>query len=73
MGSTTETYVAYGATERLYHDCARVADYTVPQASDEDVEIPKTKYGEDMGVAVGDSWWYKGNLLSSSLPIQSPF
>lgn len=61
FGSTTETYVAYGATEVLYKNCAKQADYSVPQASQEGIEIPKTKYGEDMGV--GDSWWYKGQLL----------
>ncbi|KAF2100607.1 hypothetical protein NA57DRAFT_74209 [Rhizodiscina lignyota] len=52
-GSTTETYVAYGGTEELYKECAMQADYTVPQAAEEGVEIPKNKYGEDVGTDLG--------------------
>ncbi len=54
----TETYVAYGSTERLYKSCAAQADYTVPNAADRAVELPKTKDGVDRGV--GSGWWYSG-------------
>lgn len=54
----TETYIAYGATQKLYRECASQADYTIPQASEKDGEIPKTSTGIDRGV--GEGWWYKG-------------
>ncbi|KAI9826346.1 MAG: Protein cbp3, mitochondrial [Thelocarpon impressellum] len=56
-GRATETYVAYGVTEKLYKECARQADYSVPQAKDKAVPVPKTNTGVDLGV--GDGWWYK--------------
>lgn len=56
----TETYVAYGACERLVKECARQADYTIPQAREKDVEIPKTKDGEDLGVGTG--WWFESSF-----------
>ncbi|MCJ1307399.1 Protein cbp3, mitochondrial [Agyrium rufum] len=55
--SFTETYVAYGATELLVKECARHAEYTIPQAADLNIELPKTKDGEDLGV--GKGWWYE--------------
>ena len=55
--NTTETYVAYGVCEKLVRECARQADYTIPQARDKNPEIPKTKDGEDLGVGTG--WWYE--------------
>jgi cytochrome b pre-mRNA-processing protein 3 len=58
--SSTETYTAYGATEVLYKECARQADYTIQRAKDEDEEPPKTKDGEDLGV--GEGWWNNGEL-----------
>ena len=39
-------------------ECARVADYKIPQAAEKDKEIPKNDKGEDLGI--GDGWWYKG-------------
>lgn len=56
--ATTETYVAYGSTEMLYAECARQADYDVPQALEKDGEIPKTGTGEDLGVS--ERSWYTG-------------
>ena len=53
----TETYVAYGISERLVKECAQQADYTMPQAYEKGVEIPKTKDGEDLGIGTG--WWYE--------------
>ncbi|KAL6717049.1 Serine carboxypeptidase 3 [Lecanora helva] len=55
--SVTETYIAYGACEKLIKECARQADYTIPQAREKDVEIPRTKDGEDLGVGTG--WWFE--------------
>ncbi|THV53000.1 hypothetical protein BGAL_0062g00160 [Botrytis galanthina] len=52
----TETYTAYGATEELYKTCGAQADYSIPQASDPDAEMPKTEEGEDLGV--GRGWWH---------------
>lgn len=62
--AATETYVAYGVCEELVKQCARKADYTIPQAAEKGVEIPKTKDGEDLGV--GKGWWYEGLPYLSS-------
>ncbi|KAL9015289.1 MAG: hypothetical protein Q9173_000087 [Seirophora scorigena] len=53
----TETYVAYGACEKLIKECARHADYTVPQRYEKNGVIPKTAEGQDLGV--GRGWWYE--------------
>lgn len=53
----TETYVAMGATETLFKECARQADYIVPQAFERNVEVPKNDAGEDVGQGTG--WWYE--------------
>lgn len=58
-GKSTETYTAYGVTERLFKECASQADYSIPQASDPDAEMPKTADGEDLGV--GEGWWHTGD------------
>ncbi|QSZ37701.1 hypothetical protein DSL72_008800 [Monilinia vaccinii-corymbosi] len=52
----TETYTAYGATEELYKTCSAQADYSIPQASDAEAEMPKTQDGEDLGI--GKGWWH---------------
>lgn len=59
-GKSAETYTAYGATEVLYKECARQADYHIERMTkeNEDAEPPKTADGEDLGV--GDSWWHTG-------------
>ncbi|TVY83540.1 Protein CBP3 [Lachnellula suecica] len=57
-GGVTGTYTAYGATEVLYKECARHADYKIPQAGDGVEEVPKTEDGEDLGV--GEGWWHTG-------------
>ncbi|KAH9211001.1 ubiquinol-cytochrome C chaperone-domain-containing protein [Leptodontidium sp. 2 PMI_412] len=51
----TETYTAYGATELLYKQCARQADYSIAQVPDSEEETPKTEDGEDLGT--GEGWW----------------
>ena len=60
--NTTETYVAYGVCEKLVRECARQADYTIPQARDKNAEVPKTKDDEDLGVGTG--WWYESKHTS---------
>lgn len=62
----TETYIAYGVCERLLKECARQADYTIPQAKEKNVEIPKTKDGEDLGVGTG--WWFDSEI-ALALPL----
>lgn len=64
-GNMFETYTAYGITELLYRECSTQADYEIPQAKDEDAEIPKTADGEDMGI--GGGWWHDGKLTHPEL------
>ncbi|KAK0099798.1 Protein cbp3, mitochondrial [Cadophora gregata] len=52
-GKATETYTAYGATEVLYKECARQANYLISQDANSEEEIPKTEDGEDLGVGDG--------------------
>lgn len=47
-------------------ECAKQADYTIPQAEQRGTEIPKTKDGEDLGV--GKGWWYEGMLPELLMP-----
>ncbi|KAF2875306.1 ubiquinol-cytochrome C chaperone-domain-containing protein [Massariosphaeria phaeospora] len=53
----TETYVAYGATERLMKECARPGDYKIPQSMDTKAEIPTDEHGVQIGEGTG--WWYE--------------
>lgn len=63
MPAATETYVAYGACEILVKECARQADYEVPQRNMKDVPIPRTDDGQHLGV--GKGWWYESQYLPS--------
>lgn len=63
----TETYVAYGVTEGLVKECAKQADYSIPQAKQRGVETPKTEDGQDLGIGTG--WWYEGMLLTVYLTV----
>lgn len=65
----TQTYRAYGVCEMLVKECARQADYTIPQARQKNVEVPKTKDNEDLGVGTG--WWYEGEGIL--LPLRPPY
>lgn len=58
-GTTAETYVAYGFTQKLFEACSAQADYRIPQASQKGAQVPKTPAGEDLGV--GEGWWYEGS------------
>ncbi|KMU85523.1 ubiquinol cytochrome-c reductase assembly protein Cbp3 [Coccidioides immitis H538.4] len=53
---STETYIAYGITKKLFEACSAQADYKIPQISQKGAEIPKTANGEDLGV--GEGWWF---------------
>ncbi|KAF2715113.1 hypothetical protein K504DRAFT_396143 [Pleomassaria siparia CBS 279.74] len=53
----TETYVAYGATEKLLQECSRPGEYTIPQSVDKNGEIPEDENGVHIGV--GKGWWYE--------------
>ena len=59
-GSTAETYVAYGMTQKLFEACSSQADYRIPQLSQKGAQVPKTEAGEDLGV--GEGWWYEGSF-----------
>lgn len=52
-----ETYVAKQKSEILFKECAKQADYIVPQAFEKDGETPKNAAGEEIGQGVG--WWYE--------------
>ena len=58
-----EQYVAQGATEALFKECASQADYIIPQAFDRKNTIPKSTTGEDLGE--GSGWWYESTLRAS--------
>ncbi|KAI9777069.1 MAG: Protein cbp3, mitochondrial [Candelina submexicana] len=53
----TETYIVYGVADDLLKECARQAEYSVPQAKEKGAETPKSKDGEDLGV--GKGWWFE--------------
>lgn len=63
-GTTAETYVAYGLTQKLFEACSSQADYIIPQVSQKGVTVPRNEAGEDLGV--GEGWWYKGLLSFGS-------
>jgi cytochrome b pre-mRNA-processing protein 3 len=44
----------------LYKECALQADYSIPQAGQDDQEMPKTEAGEDLGI--GEGWWLTGKF-----------
>jgi len=64
-GGIAGTYTAYGATEDLYKECAKQADYKITRAEDSDAEMPKTEDGEDLGV--GEGWWHTGKHLNKKI------
>lgn len=58
LRSTTEPYVAYGATEDLFKSCASTCSYTIPSATASPPEpAPKNARGEDVGE--GSGWWFQ--------------
>lgn len=58
----TETYVAKEVGETLFKECARQADYTIPQAFEKSGEVPKNDATEDIGQGTG--WWYDSKFIA---------
>ena len=67
--SARSSYFIYGASERLFKECARQADYTISQADRTADRIQKTDEGEEIGV--GGGMWHDGMLAHLS-SIQQP-
>lgn len=67
-GGTFETYAAYGATEILYKECAKQAEYTIERGQvgedGEEKEVETLENGTQVGKGTG--WWYDG-MFSSTL------
>jgi len=70
-GGTIGTYNAYGMTELLYKECATQANYTMPEAEDDEAETTKTKDGEDLGV--GGGWWHTSKAFNRNSPMLLTF
>jgi hypothetical protein len=67
LPGTTETYVAYGATQSLVNECIAQADYTIPAVVERNEDPPVNDRGEHVGEARTSraAWWYSGKWLSS--------
>lgn len=66
QGGTLDTYAAYGATEILYKECAKQADYTIERGQEgAEEEVETLENGTQIGS--GSGWWYEGmpDFLSS--------
>lgn len=57
-----DTYAAYGATEILYKECAKQAEYTIERGlvgeDGEEAEVETLENGTQIGR--GSGWWYEG-------------
>lgn len=62
-----ENAIAQDVSETLFKECARQADYTVPQAFEKEGEVPKNEAGEDIGQ--GSGYWYDSKFASHALPL----
>ncbi|KAI9734289.1 MAG: Protein cbp3, mitochondrial [Cirrosporium novae-zelandiae] len=60
----TETYAAYGSTQRMVKTCIEAGNYTIPQRVDAERKergeaVPMTEKGEEIGVPLDSkSWWF---------------
>ena len=65
QGGTLDTYAAYGATEILYKECAKQADYSIERGvvgeNGEEQEVETLENGTQVGK--GSGWWYDGMLF----------
>jgi len=72
QGGTLDTYAAYGATEILYKECAKQADYSIEkglEGEDGEMEVETLENGTQVGV--GKGWWYEGmSILFFSLGLK---
>lgn len=55
-----ETYVSYGATEKLLNECTKQGEYNIPQALEKNGQIPTDENGVHLGI--GHGWWYESTL-----------
>ena len=69
-GNQSSSYIAYGATQRIYKDCAKQADYTITPEDRKAGKVKETEDGEEIGVGNG-SIWHEGTY-SSLEPIYGP-
>ena len=69
MRSTTEPYAAYGGTEMLFKECAKQADYTIPNALKKPAApAPRNEAGEDVGEGSG-AWFASKATGGLALPV----
>lgn len=69
-GNQSSSYIAYGATQRIYKDCAKQADYTISPEDRKAGKVKETADGEEIGVGNG-SIWHEGTFyLPSRAPIR---
>ncbi|KAJ4416792.1 hypothetical protein N0V85_002129 [Neurospora sp. IMI 360204] len=62
-GNQSSSYIAYGATQRIYKDCAKQADYTITPEDRKAGRVKETADGEEIGVGNGSIWHEKFGLL----------
>lgn len=67
----TETYVAYGATRDLIKECSKAGEYKIPQAQQNNVEIPTDENGVHLGE--GEGWWYESMHSHSQAQHQADY
>lgn len=65
LRSTTEPYIAYGATEDLFKACAATCNYRVTTTP-----APKNDKGEDVGEGTG--WWFEPKTVASNKGLGLP-
>lgn len=69
MRNVIEPYAAFGSTERLFKQCLRQADYTVPNAMKKPPEpAPKNEAEEDVGEGKG-IWFASRDAGGLELPV----
>ncbi|KAK1781728.1 ubiquinol-cytochrome C chaperone-domain-containing protein [Copromyces sp. CBS 386.78] len=62
-GNQSSSYIAYGATQRIYKDCAKQADYTITPEDRKAGRVKETADGEEIGVGNGSIWHEEFGLL----------
>lgn len=55
-GNQSSSYIAYGATQRIYKDCAKQADYTITPEDRKAGRVKETADGEEIGTGNGSIW-----------------
>ncbi|KAK3388204.1 ubiquinol-cytochrome C chaperone-domain-containing protein [Sordaria brevicollis] len=62
-GNQSSSYIAYGATQRIYKDCAKQADYTITPEDRKAGRVKETADGEEIGTGNGSIWHQEFGLL----------